>query len=81
MDDIQKKIEELEDEQCAELLVKQVEERVTYQCLHILDHCNTLEEAKKKIEALLNPHPLRTLTPAESAFSLLFKLCLIYGII
>ena len=27
------------------------------------------------------PHPLRTLTPAESAFSLLFKLCLIYGII
>ena len=25
--------------------------------------------------------PLRTLTPAESAFSLLFKLCLIYGII
>ena len=23
----------------------------------------------------------RTLTPAESAFSLLFKLCLIYGII
>lgn len=28
-----------------------------------------------------NPHPLRTLTPAESAFSLLFKLCLIYGII
>lgn len=53
MDDIQKKIEELEDEQCAELLVKQVEERITYQCLHILDHCNTLEEAKKKIEALL----------------------------
>lgn len=48
MDDIQKKIEELEDEQCAELLVKQVEARVTYQCLHILDHCNTLEEAKKK---------------------------------
>ena len=45
MDDIQKKIEELEDEQCAELLVKQVEARVTYQCLHILDHCNTLEEA------------------------------------
>lgn len=28
-----------------------------------------------------NPHLLRTLTPAESAFSLLFKLCLIYGII
>lgn len=27
------------------------------------------------------PHSLRTLTPAESAFSLLFKLCLIYGII
>ena len=27
------------------------------------------------------PHPLRTLTSAESAFSLLFKLCLIYGII
>ena len=27
------------------------------------------------------PHPPRTLTPAESAFSLLFKLCLIYGII
>lgn len=27
------------------------------------------------------PHPFRTLTPAESAFSLLFKLCLIYGII
>lgn len=53
IDDIQKKIEELEDEQCAELLVKQVEARVTYQCLHILDHCNTLEEAKKKIEALL----------------------------
>lgn len=53
MDDIQKKIEELEDEQCAELLVKQVEERVTYQCLYILDHCNSLEEAKKKIEALL----------------------------
>ena len=25
--------------------------------------------------------PLRTLTSAESAFSLLFKLCLIYGII
>ena len=39
--------------QTSELLVKQVEERVTYQCLHILDHCNTLEEAKKKIEALL----------------------------
>ena len=83
MDDIQKKIEELEDEQCAELLVKQVEERVTYQCLHILDHCNTLEEAKRKSKHCLkiNPHPLRTLTPAESAFSLLFKLCLIYGII
>lgn len=27
------------------------------------------------------PRPPRTLTPAESAFSLLFKLCLIYGII
>ena len=27
------------------------------------------------------PHQPRTLTPAESAFSLLFKLCLIYGII
>lgn len=27
------------------------------------------------------PHPPRTLTPAESAFSLLFKLYLIYGII
>ena len=55
MDDIQKKIEELEDEQCAELLVKQVEERVTYQCLHILDHCNTLEEAKK-VDQALNGH-------------------------
>lgn len=53
MDDIQKKIEELEDEQCAELLVKQVEERVTLQCLYILDHCNSLEEANKKIRALL----------------------------
>ena len=53
MDDIQKKIEELEDEQCAELLVKQVEERVTYQCLYILSECNTLEEANKKIRALL----------------------------
>ena len=53
MDDIQKKIEELEEEQCTELLVKEVEARVTYQCLHILDHCNTLEEAKKKIEALI----------------------------
>lgn len=53
MDNIQKQIEELEEEQCAELLVKQVEERVTYQCLYIIDHCNSLEEAKKKIEALL----------------------------
>lgn len=53
MDDIQKKIEELEEEQCVELLVKEVEERVTYQCLYILDHCNTLEEANKKIRALL----------------------------
>lgn len=74
MDDIQKKIEELEDEQCAELLVKQVEERVTYQCLKKL-------KRKSKHCLKINPHPLRTLTPAESAFSLLFKLCLIYGII
>lgn len=52
MDDIQKQIEELE-EQCVELLVKEVEERVTYQCLYILSNCNTLEEANKKIRALL----------------------------
>lgn len=53
MDDIQKQIEELEEEQCVELLVKEVEERVTYQCLYIPSNCNTLEEVNKKIRALL----------------------------
>lgn len=53
MNDIQKLIEKLEEEQCTELLVKEVEARVTYQCLCILSECNTLEEANKKIRALL----------------------------
>ncbi|WP_418532101.1 hypothetical protein [Phascolarctobacterium succinatutens] len=47
--------------------------------LKMPDTKETVPDTEQKVPD--TPHPLRTLTPAESAFSLLFKLCLIYGII
>lgn len=47
--------------------------------LKMPDTKETVPDTEQKVPD--TPHSLRTLTPAESAFSLLFKLCLIYGII
>lgn len=45
----------MEDEMnIGEILVETTEENQTRKILEILNECNTLEEAKKKVKALLN---------------------------